>query len=64
MLENAVGEGICGGVVKSVESWVMAGCEGETLSPQPAYFHNMQIYFTFMIVIWLTILINSVQNRR
>jgi len=36
MLENAVGDGICGGDVKSFDFRMQAGCEGETPSPQPA----------------------------
>jgi len=36
MLENAVGDRICGGDGKSFDFRMLAGCEGETPSRQPA----------------------------
>jgi hypothetical protein len=36
MLENAVGDRICGGDLKSFDFRMLAGCAGETPSPQLA----------------------------
>jgi len=62
MLENAGGVGICG--VEFVKSWdfrVLARCEGETPSRQPAgrrrYFLIMHIYFTITTVTGVTFLL-------
>jgi hypothetical protein len=67
MLENAVGDRICGGDMKSFDFRMLAGCEDETpfatAGEDAGYFHIMQIYFTLVTVIRVTILINSVQNQ-
>jgi hypothetical protein len=68
MLENAVGDRICGGDVKSFHFRMLAECADETRfatvgEDAKGYFHIMQIYFTLVTVIRVTILINSVQNQ-
>jgi hypothetical protein len=50
MLENAVGDRICGGDMKSFDFRMLAGCEGETPSPKPtktalfSYYTNLFYY--------------------
>ena len=68
MLENAGGDGICGRGREIVRLSGAGGMRGRDALATAGgghrrYFHNMQLYFTLVTVIRVTILINSVQNR-